>query len=83
MIEQEECSSCKKGKIESGPVAGQKQGVMVMKWMNKKSLSWGSTFYSDIKVAVTKRGKDLSKPRSKNCNNMKLGREVQNVKKTV
>jgi hypothetical protein len=41
----------------------QSQGVMVLKWMDKKPVSFISTFHSDTMVADSKRGKDLHKPR--------------------
>jgi hypothetical protein len=37
----------------------------VMKWMDKKSVSFILTFHSDTMVAVSKRGRDPYKPRGK------------------
>jgi hypothetical protein len=35
----------------------------VLKWMDKKPMSFISTFHSDIMVATSKRGRHLHKPR--------------------
>jgi hypothetical protein len=43
--------------------AVQSSGVMVMKWMDKKPVSFISTFHIDTMVAVSKRGRDLQNPR--------------------
>lgn len=41
----------------------QGKGVMVMKWMDKKPISFISKFQGDVMLAVSKRGKDLNEPR--------------------
>jgi hypothetical protein len=54
----------KETKLKRGEhIAVQSQGVMVLKWMDKKPVSFISTFHSDTMVEVSKRGKVLYKPR--------------------
>jgi hypothetical protein len=54
----------KEAKLKRGEhIAVHIQGVMVLKWMGKKPVSFISTFSSATTVAVSKRGRDLYTPR--------------------
>jgi hypothetical protein len=63
--EQEECfCSCKGGKLkQSKHITVQSKGMMLMKWMDKKPISFISTFHGDVMVAFSKRGRDLNEAR--------------------